>query len=199
MKRSLAILSLVLASASVDAAVPRTFVSSTGLDTNPCSRTAPCRSFSAALAQTAAGGVIIPLDSAGYGAVTISQSVSVIAPEGIYAGITASSGNAITISGTTSTDVVLISGLIIDGAGTGSSAIYCALAATIQSLLVRHCVLTEFVAQAIDFHPTNVGASLYVGDTTVSNTSGGIFLYADPSVNAHAFIDHCRSFGNTYA
>src|ERR1700741_1031966 len=68
---------------------PRTFVSFSGLDTNPCSRTSPCRSFNAAMAQTAPAGTIVALDSDGYGTVTIAQSVSLIAPEGVYAGIAA--------------------------------------------------------------------------------------------------------------
>jgi hypothetical protein len=68
-------------------AAQRTFVSSTGVDTNPCSIVAPCRSFATALAHTDADGEIIVLDSAGYGPVTIAQSVSIIAPPGVYAGI----------------------------------------------------------------------------------------------------------------
>src|SRR6266571_7551654 len=66
----------------------RTFVSAaSGNDANPCTRTAPCRNFQAAIAQTASGGEVIVLDSGGYGTVTINQSVSLIAPPGIYAGI----------------------------------------------------------------------------------------------------------------
>ena len=74
----------------------RSFVSANhGNDANPCTVTLPCRNFAAAIAQTVAGGEVIVLDSGGYGPVTIGQSVSIIAPAGIYAGITATSGNAI--------------------------------------------------------------------------------------------------------
>jgi hypothetical protein len=65
----------------------RTFVASNGVDTNPCSIAAPCRSFATALTHTDSGGEITVLDSAGYGPVTIAQSVSIIAPPGVYAGI----------------------------------------------------------------------------------------------------------------
>src|SRR5512132_2933185 len=58
----------------------RTFVASNGADTHPCSLVSPCRSFGTAIAAVAAGGEVIVLDSAGYGAVTITQSVSLIAP-----------------------------------------------------------------------------------------------------------------------
>ncbi len=78
------------AAAGDAAAAQRTFVASNGSDLNPCSLSQPCRSFLFAIAQTAPGGEVIVLDSAGYGPVTISQSVSIIAPPGVYAGITAS-------------------------------------------------------------------------------------------------------------
>lgn len=71
----------------------RSFVASYGNDANPCSVTLPCRSFNAALAQTVAGGEVIALDSAGYGTMTITQSASVIAPAGVYAGISVFSGD----------------------------------------------------------------------------------------------------------
>src|SRR6266851_67252 len=58
---------------AAEAQAPRTFVSGTGSDASPCSRTAPCRNFAAALAVTAAGGDIVALDPAGYGPVTIAQ------------------------------------------------------------------------------------------------------------------------------
>src|SRR5436853_5663 len=77
----------------------RTFVSAaTGNDANPCNRAAPCRNFAAAIAQTASGGEVVVLDSGGYGTVTISQAVSLVAPPGVYAGISVFSGTGITIN-----------------------------------------------------------------------------------------------------
>jgi hypothetical protein len=67
---------LVLAAPNVEGAAQRTFVASNGTDANSCSITAPCRSFAAAVAQTLAGGEVIVQDSAGYGPVTVAQSVS---------------------------------------------------------------------------------------------------------------------------
>src|SRR5215471_19282619 len=61
----------------------RTFVSGTGSDANPCSLVAPCRSFSGALAQTSPGGEIAVLDTAGFGAVTITHAVSIVNEEGV--------------------------------------------------------------------------------------------------------------------
>ena len=83
------LLGALVASAPARAASERTFVASYGADSNSCSVAAPCRTFAAALGLTAAGGEVVALDSAGYGLVTITQSVSISAPAGIYAGITA--------------------------------------------------------------------------------------------------------------
>src|SRR5215467_8341508 len=83
---------------SASAQAQRTFVSGLGSDSNPCARTAPCRTFTQALLGTAAGGEVVVLDSAGYGAFTITQPVSIIAPPGVYAGISVFSGDGITIT-----------------------------------------------------------------------------------------------------
>src|SRR5438874_11521405 len=95
----------------------RTFVSAaTGNDANPCTRTAPCRNFAAAIAQTASGGEVIVLDSGGYGTVTINQAVSLVAPPGVYAGISVFSGTGITVNAGPS-DVVTLRGLTLTGLG----------------------------------------------------------------------------------
>ncbi len=97
------------------ATAKRTFVASNGNDANPCSITAPCRGFTAALAQTVSGGEILVLDSAGYGPVSINQAVSIIAPPGVYAGISVLSGTGIFVNPGSGT--VVLSGLTINGLG----------------------------------------------------------------------------------
>src|SRR5262249_45690554 len=87
-----------IASTSAFALSNRTFVSGNGNDANPCSLAAPCRSFTGALAQTSPGGEIAVLDTAGYGAVTITQAVSIVNEERVEAGITATSGDGITVN-----------------------------------------------------------------------------------------------------
>ena len=71
-----------IASTGAYALSNRTFVSGNGSDANPCSLAAPCRSFAGALAQTSPGGEIAVLDTAGYGAVTIGQAVSIVTKRG---------------------------------------------------------------------------------------------------------------------
>ncbi|MEO8674593.1 MAG: right-handed parallel beta-helix repeat-containing protein [Casimicrobiaceae bacterium] len=111
---SLAALALVTLAPEA-AAIGRTFVASFGLDTNACSLSSPCRGFTAALVQTDPGGEIVVLDSAGYGAVTIGKSVSIVVPAGIYAGISVLSGDGITVNGAGIN--VTLQGLTINGQG----------------------------------------------------------------------------------
>lgn len=71
----------------------RTFVSTQGNDANTaslCSRNAPCRGFAAAISVVTAGGEVVALDSGGYGAISITKSVQLVAPTGVYAAITIS-------------------------------------------------------------------------------------------------------------
>src|SRR5580693_9720 len=70
-----ACLSLVAPSASAQA--PRTWVSGVGDDANPCSRTAPCKTFAGAISKTVAGGEISVLDPGGYGALTITKAITI--------------------------------------------------------------------------------------------------------------------------
>src|SRR4029453_2440829 len=103
--------------ASSAAAAQRTFVSIGGNDASTtCSLVAPCRSFSKAITVTDDNGEVIVLDSGGYGHVTIDRSVSLIAPPGIYAGISVFPGdNGIDVNG--AGIKVALRGLTINGQG----------------------------------------------------------------------------------
>jgi len=104
-----------LMASTAGATAQRTFVSVTGVDTNACSVTAPCRSFAAALAQATAGGEIIVVDSGGYGPVVINKPVSIAAPSGVYAGVSVFSGTGISVN--PGSGVVTLTGLTINGVG----------------------------------------------------------------------------------
>jgi hypothetical protein len=99
----------------------RTYVSGTGNDTNPCTISAPCRTFQAAITLTSPGGEIQSLDSADYGHVTITQPVTVIGAHGV-AGVLATNVSGVTINAGPN-DMINLSGLEIDGAGSGASGI----------------------------------------------------------------------------
>src|SRR2546423_8634050 len=81
------------------AQAPRTWVSGVGDDANPCSRTAPCKTFAGAISKTAAGGEIDCLDPGGFGAVTITKSITLDCAVGTgSARITSSGTNGIIIT-----------------------------------------------------------------------------------------------------
>ena len=106
-----------LGSSMAYAQATRTWVSGVGDDANPCSRTAPCKTFAGAISKTAAKGEISVLDPGGFGAVTITKSIT-IAGAGENASILASGQNGIIINAAAG-DVVTLRNLQLNGAGTG--------------------------------------------------------------------------------
>jgi len=163
----------ISAHTALSAAAQRTFVASSGNDTSPCSITQPCRSFVAAAAKTDPGGELIVLDSAGYGAVTLTKSISIIAPPGVYAGISVFGGDGITIDdGGSFGQEFTLRGLTINGQGgalvTTGIDILNAVAVDIES-----CIITNMSTGIF-----NQGASAQVrvaGSTVRSNLVGGEF------------------------
>lgn len=119
----------------------RTWVSGVGDDANPCSRTAPCKTFAGAISKTAAGGEINVLDAGAYGAVTITKSIT-IRSDGAEAGVLASGTNGITINAA-ATDKVIIDGIDLEGVGTGLNGINIIQA---RDVLVRNSLITGFNA-----------------------------------------------------
>ena len=142
---------------------PRTFVASHGLDTNDGRLATPCRSIGAALAQTDPGGEIIVLDSAGYGAVTINKAVSVVAPPGIYAGITVTAGTGIDVTAGN----VALRGLTIRGPG-GAIGIH------VGNAIVRieRCVI--FGLGQYGIHADTANGEVHVRATHVAQCAEGI-------------------------
>jgi len=154
-------------------AVQRTHVSAAfGSDANTatnCAAAAPCRFFTAAMSVTNPNGEVIVLDSGGYGAVTITQSVALIAPTGVYAGISVFPGaDGVTIA-TAGVNVVL-RGLSINGQG-GNNGINMTAG---NRLTVENCVISNLGQYGIS---VNTAATVRVTDSIVrDNGGGGIIL-----------------------
>src|SRR5205809_6481829 len=111
---ALAIAIFTFAFASMaQAQATRTWVSGVGDDANPCSRTAPCKTFAGAISKTAAHGEINVLDPGGFGAVTITKAIT-IDGDGTLAGILSSLTNGIIVSAGAN-DVVIIRSVSING------------------------------------------------------------------------------------
>src|ERR1700688_2979939 len=105
---------LVLASTPAYAQATRTWVSGVGDDANPCSRTAPCKTFAGAISKTAIGGEIDVLDPGGFGALTITKSITIDGGGGQVASVLVAGTNGFNISAQ-STDIVTIKNLRIQG------------------------------------------------------------------------------------
>ena len=119
---TLAILTLTVASVA-QAQATRTWVSGVGDDVNPCSRTAPCKTYAGAISKTAAGGEISTLDPGGFGAVTITKSMTINGTKGQGFGSILHSGtNGVNVndsaSGAPNSIIVTLRDLSINGAGT---------------------------------------------------------------------------------
>src|SRR5262249_2507470 len=114
------VVTTLVASASAHAQATRTWVSGVGDDVNPCSRTAPCKTFAGAISKTAPSGEISALDPGGYGAVTITKSLTIDGGGGAGFGSIISAQITAIIVNAASTDVVTLRNLSIDGAGTGT-------------------------------------------------------------------------------
>lgn len=198
-KRSGLVLAIGMACLAVPAAygqATRTWISGVGDDVNPCSRTAPCKTFAGAISKTAAGGEIDALDPGGFGGVTIVKAITLAAEGAGEAGILIAGTNGITINAGVN-DVVVLRGLQIDGGPLGSNSLAGVKFIAGGSLIIQNCAIRNFTGGApngygISFTPSGE-ASLFVSDTVVSNngngmTGGGIFIQPAPGGGAKATL-----------
>jgi hypothetical protein len=177
-------IALLAASSPALASAARTFVSGVGTDTGTCPITQPCRTFAYSLSQTAPSGEIIVLSSAGYGAVTINQAVSIINTSN-FAGVTVASGNGMTINAGAN-DSVTLRGLTVDGGGTGSNGIVFNSGGklTIDECKVMNFVGNDPAGNGILIQPTSGIHNIVITNTTASNNQNVGIYYLPPSGNA---------------
>ena len=167
---------LVTCSSLAHAQATRTWVSGVGDDANPCSRTAPCKTFAGAISKTAAGGEINVLDPGGFGAVTFTKAIT-ISSWGFEAGVLVSGTNGIVVAVPNPGDIVILRGLDIEGLGTGINGVS---VTTGGNVTVENCTINKFTTNGINFTPTVSGSQLHVSNTIVRNNgaaagTGGIY------------------------
>jgi hypothetical protein len=169
----------------------RTWVSGVGDDANPCSRTAPCKTFAGAISKTAAGGEIDALDPAGYGALTITKAITIDGGGGQVASVLVSGTNGIVVQAGAN-DVVILRNLRFNGIGSGLNGIRFLSG---KDLNVENCYIFGFTQNGIDI-ALNQGtpASVHVFDTILKN-NGGVGIRAANAVtpNVQVGIDHVRA------
>ena len=161
-------IAVVFGASAASAQATRTWVSGVGDDFNPCSRTAPCKTFAGAISKTAAGGEISVLDPGGFGAVTITKAIT-INGDGTLGGILASLVNGVVINAGVN-DKVVLRNLSINGAGNGLSGIRYIAG---KHVVVENCNISGFTNRGIEVALVANG-TLTVKDTNIKNTGTGI-------------------------
>ncbi|MGY8706279.1 right-handed parallel beta-helix repeat-containing protein [Bradyrhizobium sp. 18BD] len=156
-----------LASAPANAQATRTWVSGVGDDANPCSRTAPCKTFAGAISKTAAFGEINVLDPGGFGGVTITKSISITST--FEAGVLVSGTNGIVVNLPSASDRVLLQGLDIEGLGTGINGVQIVGSGTTT---IVNCAIRHFTGNGVNLVGTS-GARAVVKDSIITNNAGG--------------------------
>ncbi len=185
-----------------NAQATRTWVSGVGDDVNPCSRTAPCKTFAGAISKTAAGGEINCLDPGGFGAVTITKSLTISCPYtegGVLAG-----GNGITVndsaSATPNTAVVFLRGLDIFGVNPPANGVRFISGA---ALFIEDSTIRRFNAAnsfGISFQPA-ASARIYLNNVTIADngnaaTGGGIRIQPTGTGAARGVFRNVRVHNN---
>ncbi len=201
----LAVFSILLGSVALPAgAVQRTFVHSSplGNDANnalspPCTQAAPCRTFAGAIGVTDPGGEIVLLDTAGYGGLTITKSIKILAP-GVYGGITVGGPNPNTgiVINAADTDDITLRGLDISGLPSGTPALI--------GIDIQNAGAVHIEKSTISGFPEDGGACIrlvtaktvrvYVDDSFLRHCLTGIYANgtAVPANRSSVVVDNTR-------
>lgn len=157
----------LLASAPANAQATRTWVSGVGDDANPCSRTAPCKTFAGAISKTAAAGEINCLDPGGFGAVTVTKSMTISCEAGT-AGVLVSGTNGI-IFNAGANDYLFLKGLDFEGLGTGINGVSFLNGGFLH---VEDCVIRRFTGSGISITAPGTTGFEITRTTVFSNGNG---------------------------
>jgi hypothetical protein len=195
-----AALALSLPAAPAQAQATRTWVSGVGDDANPCSRTAPCKTFAGAISKTAPGGEIDALDPGGFGALTITKSITLDGGGGQVASVLVAATNGINISAQ-SNDVVILRNLRLDGllgnggnpANAGQNGIK---VNTARQVTIQNVNIFGFAVNCIDVEP-GVNLLMTISNSSVDNC-GAAGVLVKPSggggVNVNVSIYNLMAF-----
>jgi hypothetical protein len=155
---------------AANAQAPRTWVSGIGNDADPCSRTAPCKTFAGAINKTAAGGEISVIDPGGYGAVTITKSIT-INGDGTLASALASLVTGVVVNAGPN-DRVVLRNISINGGGNGINGVSYIAG---KSLVLDNVTISGFTTRGINMNLTNNG-DLFVKNSHITKVPTGVFV-----------------------
>jgi hypothetical protein len=187
---------LALCAMPANAQANRTWVSGTGSDSNTCTITAPCASFTGAQAYTNASGEIGCLNPGDFGgtshSVTLVQSYSIVCDGVSNGGILATGGAAITINAFPNS-VVYLSGLDLEGGGTGSIGVDVEVAATVY---IVHCTIRGFGTAGVGVK-TSGNTRVIIKDSIIVNNTLGVAVEAQGGATNSASIFNTIIDGNS--
>ena len=185
------LVALALALAAVPThAAQRAFVSSTGNDANApsgCTPAAPCRSFQAAHGAVDANGEIVALDTAGFGTIVITKSVTILGNPGTVPSIAVASGTGVAIA--TAGVNVTLRNLNINGVGGQTGIDFTAG----DSLTIENCVVSNFTGRGVAIRATNSTPVVRIAHSTLRRNQSGVFI-AD---SANVDVSNSQMTGNT--
>jgi hypothetical protein len=201
---------LFLAPVGAHAQATRTWVSGVGDDVNPCSRTAPCRTFPGAISKTAAGGEIDTLDPGSFAAVTIVKAITLASEGSGEAGILTAGTNGVTVNCSTDPNcVVILRGLEIDGGPVGSNSLAGVKFVAGRTLMIQRCTIRNFTGGSpngygVSFTPNGAGAmqQLFIDDSQIvtngqaSGAGGGVFIAPTGTPNINVAITNTQVSNN---
>ncbi len=176
----------------------RTWVSGVGDDANPCSRTAPCKTFAGAISKTAPAGEINCLDDAGYGALTITKSIAVIC-RGKVGGVLVSGTNGFSIQAA-STDIVWIEGLDFEGLGPSALSLSGVLVSSAAQVNITDSTMRGFkgsTGQGVRVAPTAGTIFVHISNSRIASNNIGVEVNPTGSANAVVLVDRTFSDGNS--
>jgi hypothetical protein len=153
----------------------RTWVSGVGDDVNPCSRTAPCKTFAGAISKTAKDGEISVLDPGGFGTITITKSITINGTHGQGYGsiLAAGATQGVLVNITDPADVrktVRLNSLHINGASTGTHGIRVLAAANVH---INDTIIDGFTGRGIEVALTG-GSTVFVTDCEIRKANIGM-------------------------
>jgi hypothetical protein len=187
------LLALFLPGAPAQAQATRTWVSGVGDDANPCSRTAPCKTFAGAISKTAPSGEIDVLDPGGFGAVTITKAITIRADH-VEGGVLVAGTPGITVAAG-ATDHVVLEGLDFDGVGSGTNGVN-----VTSGLLVYviRCAIRNFTGNGVNVVSSTANTRAFIKDSFIENNAGGVNVQGNGVTNVadivNTIIDGNTSF-----
>lgn len=176
----------------------RTWVSGVGDDANPCSRTAPCKTFAGAISKTAAGGEISVLDPGGFGGATITKAITIDGAGTLASTLNVGSNGFVINAGVN--DKVVLRNLTINGAGGGLNGIRFLAGA---SLLVDNVRITGNNAASpngtgIVFLPAAASRLVVTNSVIANNATGGILVAPSGTGTAQVTVTDTELSGGAF-